>query len=345
MTLLLVSAYRWTATGQHGSLGRGGQLRAVALGLALGTNQLAWFIAPFLVAGIYLVRSGDLGRSSALRVTARYAALALGTFLAVNLPFIVWGPMAWIHGVAAPLTQHAIPYGQGLIDLTLFLRIGGGALNAYNYAAGALYGALLVLYVAKFHKLGRTGFVLPMLALFASGRSLAEYWMTMIAVMAIGALTAEEHAIRGALPLFELRGRSPLARRAAVVALFLPAVVCLAVALGTPAPLSLRILSAHSNRRLHSVAELRVFVQNLSARPLRPHFATNVTGQAIFWNTRGGPATLAAHRSAIYRLVAPDPGSMPPNGTKFVVEAYTGSPRTISSTTPFAQKGQDPAYW
>jgi hypothetical protein len=302
-------------------------------------------MAPFLLLGIYLVRSGDLGRPGALRVTGRYLGLALATFLAVNLPFIVWGPMAWIHGIADPLTQHAIPYGQGLVGLTLFLRIGGGALGAYNYGAAALYGALLVLYVANFRKLGRTGFVLPLLALFVSGRSLAEYWLTMIAVMAIGALTAEDHAIKGALPLFSLRGASPLMRRGAVGALFLPAIGCLAVALGTPAPLSLRILSARSSPQLRSVAELRVAVDNRSEHTLRPHFATNVSGQAVFWTIRGGPSSLAPHGSATYRLIAPDPSSMPPNGTKFVVEAYTAAPATISSTGPFAKNGPAPGYW
>lgn len=345
MTLLLVAGYRWTATGQGGRLARGGRLRAVALGLALGTNPLAWFMAPFLVVGTYLVRSGELGRPNALRVTGRYVGLALGTFLAVNLPFIVWGPTAWLQGVAAPVTQHAIPYGQGLVDLTLFLRIGGGALNAYNYAAATLYGALLVLYAAYFRKLGRTGFVLPLFALFVSGRSLAEYWMTMIAVLAIGSLTADEHAIKAALPLASFRIRSPRVRRAATAALFLPALVCVAVALGTPAPLSLRILSAHSNHRWKSVAELRLLVENRSAHSLRPHFATNVTGQALFWNIRSGPRLLAAHHSAIYRLAAPDPGSMPINGIKFMVEAYTDSPRTISSTSPFAKSGPVPGYW
>ncbi len=119
----------------------------------------------------------------------------------------------------------------------------------------------------------------------------------------------------------------------------------MAVALGTPAPLSLRILSAHSNRSLRSVAQIRLLVQNRSGNPLRPHFATNVSGQATFWNVRTGPPMLAPHSSAIYRLYAPDAGSMPPNGTKFIVEAYTATPRTISSTSPFAQYGPVPGYW
>lgn len=345
MTLLLLAAYRWTSTGRGGRLGRSGQLQAVGLGLALGTNQLAWFVAPFLLSGIYLVRAGELGRPGAFRVTGRYLALAGATFLAANLPFILWGPSAWLHGVTAPITQHAIPYGQGLIDLTLFMRVGGGALDAFNYAAGLLYAALLVLYVVQFQRLGRGAFVLPLLALFVSGRSLAEYWLTLIAVIAVGSLTAEHRAITAAPPAFRLDRFSPSVRRGATVALFLPAVVCLAVALGTPQPLSMRILSARSDPRLHTVARLRLLVENQSADALRPYFATNQTGQAIFWNVRSGPAVLGGHASAVYELTAPDAASMPANGTKFLVEAYTGAPRTISSTTPFVQGGQNPGYW
>jgi hypothetical protein len=169
--------------------------------------------------------------------------------------------------------------------------------------------------------------------------------MTMIAVLAVGALTADDHAIRGALPLFGRRRVSPLVRRGAMAAVFLPAIICGAVALGTPAPLSMRIVSARSSSQLRSVSELRLLVDNHSGHTLRPHFATNVTGQAVFWDVRGGPPTLAAHRSAIYRLVAPDPSSMPPNGTKFMVEAFTATPSTVSSTGPFAQNGPVPGFW
>lgn len=342
MTLLVVAVYRWTSTGQGGRLAGRGRLQAVALGLALGTNQLAWFLAPFLLTGIYLVRAGELGRTPALRVTGRYLGLAVGTFFAVNLPFIVWGPSAWLHGVASPLTQHAIPYGQGLIDLTLFLRVGGGALDAYNYGAALLYGALLVLYVVKFRRIGRAGFVLPMFALFVSGRSLGEYWMTMIAVMAVGALTAEDRAIGGAP---ELAVGSPAVRQGALVALFLPALACFALALTTPQPLSIRIVSARSSPRLFTVDQLQLAVTNTSQNALRPSFATNVTGQAVFWDIRRGPRVLAAHASAAYVLVPGDSGPMPANGTKFVVEAYTGSPRTVSSTMPFTHRGPIPGYW
>lgn len=345
MTALLATAYRWTSTGRGGRLDRGDMLRALAFGLALSCNQLAWFIAPFLLTGIYLIRHGELGRRRALRVVLGYLGIAAGTFAVVNLPFFLWGPSAWLHGVAAPLTQHAIPYGQGLVGLTLFLRLGGGAMDAYNYAAALLYVGLLILYVARFRILSRALFVLPLLALFVSGRSLAEYWLTTIAVMVVGIVTAEEHELRAVKPRFAWPSASPVLRRLAPAALFAPAAACLAVALATPQPLAMRILSARSNATLRSVQAIRVLVANRSGQPMRPHFATNVSGQAVLWSITSGPTVLAANSARVYRLVAPDPSSMPPNGTKFMVEAFTAAPRTISSTSPFAQNGPVPGYW
>ena len=345
MTALLIVAHRWTATGRDGTLSRGDKGRALAFGLALACNQLAWFIAPFLLIGIYLIRRNDLGGRQGMRVVLAYFGLAAGTFAIVNAPFFLWGPTAWLHGVAAPLTQHAIPYGQGLVGLTLFLRLGGGAMDAYNYAAALVYIGLLVLYALRFRTLGRACFVLPLLALFVSGRSLAEYWLTTIAVMAVGILTAEGHEIRSVRPLLSWPKAPPILRRWGPGGLFVPAAACLAVALSTPQPLAMRIVSAHSSSRLRSVQEVRVWVKNRSGQSLQPHFATNVSGQAVIWQVRGGPPLLTPGASGVYRLIAPDPSSMPPNGTKFVVEAVTASPRTISSTSPFAQSGPIPGYW
>ena len=345
MTVLLIVAHRWTATGRGGRLSRGDWVRAVALGLALSCNQLAWFMAPFLLTGIYLIRAADLGPGRAAGVVERYLAAAAATFAVINAPFFIWDPGAWVQGVAAPLTQHAIPYGQGLVGLTLFLRLGGGAMDLYNYAAALLYLALLIMYALRFRALGRACFILPLLALFVSGRSLAEYWMTTIAVIAVGVLSAEGPEIRGAWTPRFWPAASGRVRTWATAALFLPAAACLVLALSTPQPLAMRVVSAHSNATLRSVEALSLWVRNQTDRPLRPHFATNVSGQAVLWVIRRGPAVLAAQASAVYRLTAPDPSSMPANGTRFLVEAVTASPRTISSTAPFAQSGPVPGYW
>jgi uncharacterized membrane protein len=345
MALLLVPAFRWTSTGESGTLVRRDVLAALALGVALATNQLAWFIAPFLIAGILLIRRSDLGARAAAAMVVRYVGLAAAAFVVINAPFFVWGPSAWLHGVAAPLTEHATPYGQGLVDLTLFLRIGGGALDAYDYAAVLLYLALLIVYVARFRTVGRLCFVLPLAALFVSGRSLAEYWMTLIAVIAVGSLTADQDVISSVRPPRGLGHLSRARERVALLALFLPAAACLVLALATPQPLAIHIISARSNAALRSVQELRLSVQNRSDEALRPHFATNADGQSVFWNVRSGPRALAPHAAAVYELTAPDDSATVPNGTPFVVEAVTPSPRTISSTSSFSQTGPTPGYW
>ncbi len=347
MAALLPTAARWTTTGERGSLSRGDRFAAACLGLALATNQLVWFIAPFPLLGMYLIRSGSLGARQARRVMLGFLGWSLAVFAVVNAPFFVSDPGAWLSGVAAPLTQHAIPYGQGVVGLTLFLRMGGGALYAYDYAAALLYVALLILYAVRFRMLARAAFALPILALFISGRSLAEYWMAPVVVIALSILAADDQAIARAAQLGP-RGRrlsNPSAQRAALAGLLFPAAVCLGIALATPQPLTVRILSAQSSRSLDSVRAVQVLVRNGSGRALRPHFATNVSGQAVVWGATSGPAVLPPGGAATYWLVAPDGSSMPPNGTPFVVEALTGSPSTISSSASFVQRGQVPGSW
>lgn len=347
MAALLVVAFGWTATGETGRLSRADLIRAVALGVALATNQIAWFVTPFLLIGTYLLRHSQFGPRRALKLAASYLGTALATFVVINLPFIVWDPSAWVTGVAAPLTQHAIPYGQGLIGLTLFLRMGGGALDAYNYGAALLYVALLIVYASGFRRLARACFLLPIGALFVSGRSLGEYWLTLIAVMAIGAMTCQSQAISAATELrLPARWRHRLLPRGVLtMAVFVPGLACLGLALTTPQPLTLRILSAHSSRLLRGVDRMRVEVENQSGQALTPHFATNASGQAIFWNVAQGPSRLAPHTAAVYVLTAPDDSSMQPNGTAFILEAVTPAPRTISSSRPFAKYGPVPGGW
>jgi hypothetical protein len=257
----------------------------------------------------------------------------------VNSPFFLWGPGAWLRGVVSPLTQHAIPFGQGLVSLTTSLRLGGGAMDAYNYAAAFLYLAVLVIYLLRFRTLARACFLLPVAVLFVSGRSLSGYWVTPIAVIAVGALTSDERLIARAGQL-TVSGRRRLpgwTRQAPFVGLLLPPVICLGVALATPQPLTLRFLSAYHPRGMDQVEEVRVLVHNRIAQSLEPHFAINVTGHAVVWRTVRGPRVLAPSQTAVYRLVAPSE-FMPPHvgipsvDIPFVLEAFTPSPRTISST-------------
>jgi hypothetical protein len=76
---------------------------------------------------------------------------------------------------------------------------------------------------------------------------------------------------------------------------------------------------------------------------VRPHFATNPTGQAgAFWTIARGPTVLAARAAATYVLVTADPAANPLNGERFVLQAVTDSPLTVSSSQTFAQNGPVP---
>ncbi len=342
MAFLVPVAVRWTSTGHGGVLSRGDRLRSVCLGLAAAANQLTWFIAPFLVFGIYLLRRGELGARRARRVTLSYLGVAAAAFAAVNVPFILWGPTAWLHGVLMPLTTAAIPAGQGIVDLTLYLRWGGGAIDAYDYAAACLYAALLILYLARFRTLARACFLLPLAALFVSSRSLGSYWLTPVAVIAVGALTSQEGAVARATQLAApARWALPRwGRRAALAGLFLPTVVFLGIALATPEPFSMRILSARPGL-LARVRELRVLVDNRSDQPLRPHFAVTVSGRAVIWQISVGPSVLAPGRSLAYWLMAPAGFARPADGVPFFLEAFTSSPQTFSSSSSFVAAAAD----
>jgi hypothetical protein len=344
---MTVCVYRWAAVGRtgptgQGLLGRGGAAQAVCLGLAAATNQLAWFIAPFLLAGIFLSARTRVGGRPARAIVARYLAIALLTFAAINAPFIAWGPGAWLSGVFAPITQHAVPYGQGLIGLTTLDRIGGGALEFYAYGAALLYLALLGLFWTDFPRLGRCVLIFPVAALYASERSLAEYWLVPLGLVVVSILCSgiDQAASHGTDGLDRVLRHLPAGRlsptAASVVArcaLFAPAVACLLVAMATPGPLELTVLSAHDARGTGAVDRLVVMVRNSSSRSLEPRFAVNNLGLiGGFWPVASGPVELAPGMLARYVLNAPSAQVEPPPGSRYLLQAVTAAPQTISSS-------------
>ena len=212
-----------------------------------------------------------------------------GAFALVNLPFIIAGPSAWAAGAAAPLTQHALPYGQGLVGLSAFLGIGGGAVDAYGLAGMALYVALLVVFVWRVDELRPAALLLPLLALFVSGRSLGEYWMAPIPAIVV--LLARRVPRAGSASAAARPGSR-------LAALFAPAVVALAVALATPAPLAIHVLSATSDGRTDAVTTLRVEVGEPEPALVASVLLHGQPGPGVgVLVDRRGPAAVGARRS------------------------------------------------
>jgi hypothetical protein len=341
---LTVVAARWTDIGASGRLTRRDAVRGAALGLALATNQLAWFISPFFFVAVFLVRRPALGPRRAAALCLRFLLIAVAVFAAVNAPFVAWDPSAWLHGVSAPLTQHAIPYGQGLVGLAVFLRLGGGRLDLFNDAGALLYLALLILFSARVRRLGPAWVLLPTAALFVSGRSLAAYWMVLGIPLLVSVASAEMPVVRRAAQL-HLRPGRPLTPLTIGLS-FVPAALSLTLALTVRSPLELRVVSAKSDEAVAQVTEVHVFVHNRSSRPMAALFSLNSSGQGLsFLRVVRGPRELAPGSSAVYDLRAPDAGAMTPDGTPFIVQAFSTGPRAVSSSPSFAPAGRVANAW
>ena len=356
---LLIVAYRWTDIGRGGRLGSSGLARAVCLGMACSISQFPWFVAPFIILGIWRLRAPELGNRRVALLAARFVGVAAGAALVVNAPFIVWGPGAWLKGVTTPLLQHAVPFGQGIVAASVFFRVGGGDLSYYTYAAVALFVGLLVVYWVWFRRLWRAAFVLPSVILLFPARSLTEYVVTVMAVWIVSLvvpgrgptvpsqlITAPDLTMRSRFfAKFDgLTAKFGDRRwvRWLMLAVFLPTAGFLTLALATPAPLTLRVLSVTTNGQFERVWQIQVAVTNRSSSAVDPHFTAHSTSQLTpFWEVRHGPAKLRSGQTASYTLVAPDVGSMPFITQPFVVQAVTAQPESISSSSAYTPEQYD----
>ena len=348
MVFLIPVVVRWPSIGAGGRLRGSDLLRAACLGAACATQQLAWFVTPFLIVGLYALRRGEVSPRRALTTVASFAGVAAATFLVINLPFIVGDASAWATGVLLVLTQHAIPHGQGLIDVSFYLTDGSARLDFYSYATLLLALGLLGLCAVWVRRLGPALTVIPWLVFYLSIRSQDGYFLLMtplwFAAVATAPPAAFEHAWQPRLRLPRrfvglrpngarwLRGAPG---RVALAALLLaPSLLCATVAVASDEPLELDILST-SSHGAHDVGiwQIKVAVVNDSAVTLTPQFTIS-TSQSItrFWIAQGGPDRLAPRERATYVLTAADPNgySPGPNGYLYL-RAVTDRPMTVST--------------
>jgi uncharacterized membrane protein len=81
------------------------------LGLAIASKQIAWLFVPFYFIMIW--------RHYGLKEALGRLAIAGSIGLAINLPFILWNPHAWLAGVLAPIMDPMFPLGIGIINLSI----------------------------------------------------------------------------------------------------------------------------------------------------------------------------------------------------------------------------------
>lgn len=334
LALLVPVVVRWPRIGRGGRLGPAGVAQAACLGAACAAQQLPWFLAPFLLAGIYAVRRGELGARAAGLVVLRLGGVAATAWLLINTYFIVSQPVAWLKGIALPLLQGAVLHGQGLVGVSLYLTNGSDRLDWYGYASLLLLAGLLALFVLFVRRLGPAATVLPWLAFWLATRSQDGYYLMMTPLWLAAAVTAPAAEFAGAWQPFALRLSGPYrrpARIAAAVLLLSPALASAALAATGSPPLRMEVTSVRHDIRTLSRLTLRV--TNTGDDALTPHFTlTRGQGMYPYFSVLRGPATLPGHTTATYELRPPEGTyALPKRGQRIRLRVFTSSPQTLSS--------------
>ncbi len=103
----------------------------------------------------------------------RRAAWCLASFLAINLPFFLWDPGAYLGSVFAPFIEPLEPYGVGLERFGVLGPLPLWPRGAY---AALTIAAFLALAVAYWRSLPGGALVFPLPPLYFAWRALQSYF-------------------------------------------------------------------------------------------------------------------------------------------------------------------------
>lgn len=141
---------------------------AIFLGLALASKQLAWFFIPFYVIMVWRQYNG--------MEVVRRLTIAAAFALAINLPFILWNPHAWLAGVMAPIADPMFPMGAGLISLSSTPLLPAFPQVVYDVLEVGTMLAAFVWYWRICKKHPEAAMLLAVIPLFFAWRSLPSYF-------------------------------------------------------------------------------------------------------------------------------------------------------------------------
>lgn len=333
LPFLVLAVWRWDRYGRASEPGLARWIGPISLGIACAIKQTPWFVVPVLVTGIFL-EARRRGRAP-IRLCLRYLLTVLVVFAAVNLPFFVWHPGAWLHGTLIPLTGGLVADGQGLVTLATHGLTGGVNLEALSLAGVLAMIGVVAAFVAWYPQLKRIWPLLLTAPFFFSPRSLSSYLVDLVPVALAAALSVD--GVPHGVPEDRTTSRDMRVRPSVLVA----AVSCVGVVvasciafIGPPLQLSVRsIVTSHAGTELDAVT---VSVVNRTAEPLSPRFVVDTaTSQNYggFWTpSERGLAALGPHDSETITLYPPAWTAAPRHGGRWLVEAYTVNPSWLSTS-------------
>ncbi len=143
-------------------------LGATLLGAACAFKQYCWLFVPFFVLDALCQRG--------IGAAGRRTVVALGTFVAINLPFLLASPHAWWGSLWLPLFEPFFPYGSGLIALSIDHVVPAIPAVAYGGMEGCILLVTLVCAYRWRAVFGEGILVLALVPLFFAFRSLDNYF-------------------------------------------------------------------------------------------------------------------------------------------------------------------------
>ena len=279
---------------------------------------------------------GPPGRSLPLATAARYGATVLAVFGVVNLPFIVWGPGAWLHGSLTPFVEPLVADGQGLVSLATHGFVRGVDLTDLTVCGALVFLTVLAAFVTTYPLLKRAWLVALPLGMFFSPRSLSSYLVDFLPVALLAAVSVGSAG--------EARRRVPVGRGRRWTAM--PVAVCAVPALGAVVagvlafsgpPLAITVRHVETGMDGATMTALTVSVRNLTDSPEVPHVMVTMGSSysAGFWLPRRGPmAPIPPHGQTTVTLYPPVVTAAAPLGAEWLVAAYTKSPEALEHVGP-----------
>jgi hypothetical protein len=334
LPFLVLAVWRWDRFGRSNEAGLARWIGPIALGAACAIKQTPWFAVPLLVTGI-LLEARRSGRAPT-RLCLRYLLTVLVVFAAVNIPFFIWHPRAWLHGTLIPLTGGLVADGQGLVTLATHGLTGGVNLTMLSLAGTLAMVGVVAGFVAWYPQLKRIWPLLLTIPFFFSPRSLSSYLVDLFPVALVAALSVD------GVPRDASEDRTAwrdVLRRPSVlvvVASCIGVVISSLMAFSGP-PLQLSVRSVITSDAGTELDAVTVSVVNRTPDRLVPHFFVNsATSQNYdgFWTvSKHGLAALGPHDSETITLYPPARTAAPRRGARWLVEAYTPDPTWLSTST------------
>ena len=184
---LVLAVWRWDRFHLARGAGVARWIGPIAVGLACSIKQTPWFCLPFLAIGLF-IEARNTGRRP-VQLVMRYLAIVVAVFVVVNIPFIVWRPMAWARGTFLPLTDPLVADGQGLVTLALHGVARGVSLPLLTFAGVLVFVAVMASFVVWYPQMKRIWMILLPLTLFVATRSLSSYLLDLYPAAIVAALS------------------------------------------------------------------------------------------------------------------------------------------------------------